>query len=164
MLTALVCLMLVAAEQAKPPAPAAPANQPAGIYDVKRLGLGTAFTVVVAFAAENCAPCRQSIPFYKTLLSLPRMDGKAGRLVVVATDGVWPVKNILDPNKLEPHRLTSGPYPARRLPGVTAAPTVVLIDRTGTTVGKWEGPLSAGDQEAIVKAINRLGASKGRQR
>lgn len=149
--------------QTKRPLPPAPKNPYAKPYDIKGLGLGTEATVVVAFAAERCAPCTQGIPFYKRLLSLPRMDGKARRLVVVAVDGLWPVKDILDPNKFEPHRLTSGPYPAQRLPGVTRTPSLLLLDAAGSTVGKWEGGLSAAQQEEVIAAINNLAVRKGKQ-
>lgn len=71
-------------------------NPLAGSYDIKRLGLGTRATVVVAFAADDCKACAEAIPFYKTLLKVPGMDGSTRRLIVVAMDGVWPVKDITD--------------------------------------------------------------------
>jgi hypothetical protein len=143
--------------------PPLPRNPYAGPYDVKGLGLGTEATVVVAFASDRCPECRNAIPFYKRLLALPRMDGKTRRLIIVATDGLWPVKDVLDPQKLEPNRLTSGPYPGRTLPGVTKTPAVMLLDPRGKTVGIWEGALSSAQQEAIVAAINKLTPPKGRQ-
>ena len=160
----LVLLALVAGEaaaQGKPPLPAPPKDPHAGPFDMKRLGLGTEATVVVAFAAEQCAPCRQAIPFYKRLLALPRMDGNALRLIVVATDGLWPVKDVLDSQRFEPHRLNSGPYPARRLPGVSGTPALLLLDRAGKVVRVWEGPLSGAQQQEIIDAINKLTPGKG---
>lgn len=130
-------------------------NPLSGAYDIKRLGLGKRSTVVVAFEAEGCRACTDAIPFYKSLLKLPGMDGATRRLVVVAMDGVWPVKDITGKQGLEPHRLTSGPYPAGRLPGVTKAPTVLVLDGKGAQVGRWEGPLSEAQRKEIIAAVSR---------
>lgn len=160
----LVLLALVAGEaaaQGKPPLPPPPRDPHAGPYDMKGLGLGTEATVIVTFASEDCAPCVQAIPFYKRLLALPRMDGKARRFIVVAVDGLWPVKDVLAPHAFEPHRLTTGPYPARRLPGVVRTPALLLLDRAGRTIRVWEGPLSSAQQQEIIAAINRLTPGKG---
>ena len=130
-------------------------NPLAGPYDTKQLGLGTRATVVVAFAADDCKACAEAIPFYKTLLKVPGMYGSTRRLIVVARDGVWPVKDITDKQAFEPHRLTSGPYPAGRLPGVTKAPTVLVLDENGAPVGKWEGPLTDVQQKEVIAAASR---------
>lgn len=148
------------AAQRKPPPPENPYGKP---YDIKGLGLGSEATVIVAFAAERCPECRRAVPFLRRLLALPRMDGKVRRLIVVATDGVWPVKDLLDPLKFEPHRLTSGPYPVRSLPGVTRTPAVLLLDPAGRIVGKWEGELSRPQEAEIVKALDALASMKGKQ-
>lgn len=130
-------------------------NPLAGPYDITRLGLAKRATVVVAFAAEDCKACADAIPFYKSLLKLPGMDGSTRRLIVVAMDGVWPVKDITDKQAFEPHRLTSGPYPAGRLPNVTRAPTVLVLDEKGTQIGKWEGPLTEAHRKEIIAAASR---------
>lgn len=130
-------------------------NPPSEPYDIKRLGLGKRATVVVAFAADDCNACTDAVPFYKTLLKIPGMDGSTRRLIIVAMDGVWPVKDITDKQRFEPHRLTSGPYPAGRLPGVTKAPTVLVLDEKGTQVGKWEGALSDAQRKEIIAAASR---------
>lgn len=169
MIATLMLIPVSAAEQGgrvgqrgRPPSPVlkAPASGP---YDIKGLGLGSDKTLVVVFAAERCPDCRTAIPFYRKLMALPRMDGKVRRLVIVAMDGLWPVKEILDPAKLEPHRLTSGPYPGQKLPDVTKAPTVLLLDRAGKTIGKWEGALSAAQQEEIVQAVSKSTSGRGEQ-
>jgi len=131
------------------------ANSMSGPYDIKSLGLGKRATVVVAFAAGDCKACTDAIPFYKSLLKISGMDGATRRLVVVAMDGVWPVKDITDKQKFEPHRLTSGPYPARRLPGVTRAPTVLVLDEKGEQIGKWEGQLTDAQHKQIIAAVSR---------
>lgn len=150
--TAVVWLLLVALADAQqkpkkllkqPPKPTS--------YDARSVGLGKLSTVVVIMAS-GCKACFDAVPFYKRLLALPGMDGKARRLVVVAMDGVWPVKYKTDAVQFTPHRLTSGPYPGLNFPGVKEAPTIVVLDAAGKQRGAWAGPLTAEQQKAVIAA------------
>ncbi|MEX2270145.1 MAG: hypothetical protein WD690_01650 [Vicinamibacterales bacterium] len=128
-------------------APAAPVKP----YDIRALKLGTLSTIVIALESD-CKPCFDSIEFYKRLMNLPGMDGSKRRVVVVAMDGVWPVKKRTDALSFKPHRLTSGPYPGRDLPGVKAAPTILVFDRAGKQRGVWTGPFTPVQQKAVIAA------------
>ncbi|MDQ3068835.1 MAG: hypothetical protein M3R55_03790 [Acidobacteriota bacterium] len=150
--TAGLWLLLAVAGGAQQPKKKLPKPPPMPTsYDVKGLGLGKLSTVVVAMASD-CKACLDAVPFYKTLLALPGMDGKARRLVVVAMDGVWPVKFKTDAAKFTPHRLTSGPYPGLDFPGVRRAPTIVVLDAAGKQRGAWAGPLTPEQQKAVIAA------------
>jgi hypothetical protein len=124
-----------------------------GPYDMKRLGMGSKATAFIILEDAGCAPCVQSVPFYKSLMKLPEMDGKVRRVVVLAKSGVWPVKDMTDAQGFTPHRLNSGPYPRGTIPGITVAPTIVVFDGTGVQRGKWEGKLSAASQKAVIAAL-----------
>lgn len=127
----------------------APLRQP---YDVRELGLGTESTVVIAISSD-CKVCVESIEFYKALTTLPGMDGKARKVVAVAMNGVWPVQDVVGPLGFKPHRLTSGPYMMRSLPGVSEPGTVLVLDAQGNQRGKWVGRLSPRQEEEIIKAL-----------
>lgn len=150
--TVVVWLLLVAlgAAQQKPKKLLKQPPKPTS-YDVRNLGLGKLSTVVVVMAS-TCKACFDSVPFYTRLLALPGMDGKARRLVVVAMDGVWPVKFKTDAMQFTPHRLTSGPYPGLNFPGVKDAPTIVVLDAAGRQRGVWAGLLTAEQQKAVIAA------------
>lgn len=124
-------------------------------YDPKTLGLGTEATIVIAMST-TCTSCIESMEAYKRLTALPGMDGKGRRVVAVAMDGVWPLKDLADPLGFKPHRLTSGPYPRTHLPGVSEAGSVLLLDRDGKARGKWVGRLSADMERNIVSALAAL--------
>lgn len=126
-----------------------------GPYDLKTLGLGKKATAFIVLGDQDCKDCVASMGFYKSLMKLPGMDGTERRVVVIAKDGVWPVKIVTDAHGFLPHHLTSGPYPRRPVPGVTKAPAIVVLDAKGKERGKWEGLLDASQQKAIVAALTK---------
>lgn len=115
------------------------------------VGLGKQMTVIVVMAPD-CAPCVQALPFYQRLISMPNMDGVIRRLVVIAQNGVIPMKRVLDANKFTPHALTSGPSAAHE---ITQLPTLVLLDGHGHRVKTWSGPLTTAQEAEVVAAIGR---------
>jgi hypothetical protein len=82
------------------------AAQPADPFASVALGKGITVFIVIS---PNCPACLEQMAFYKQLLNLPRMDGKDGKLIVLAQQGVIPVGKVLDDQGLKPHLLTSGP-------------------------------------------------------
>lgn len=121
--------------------------------ELKLLGIGTKATAFIILEGADCVPCVGSVPFYKSLMKLPGMDGKVRRVVVLAKSGVWPVKNMLDAQGFTPHRLNSGPYPRGTITGITVAPSIVVVDGKGVQRGKWEGELSADRRKAVIAAL-----------
>jgi hypothetical protein len=124
-------------------------------YDIRtsRVALGRELTIIVIFGSD-CPACVQSAPFYKKLLELPTMDGTAKRLVIMATDGIWPVKKLLDAHGLSPHQLIS--YPLSRKWDVPAEPpTLVAFDGSGARLGLWAGQLTTGQQEQVLSVAAR---------
>lgn len=126
-----------------------------GPYDIKNLKLGKLSTAIIVLGADTCKDCIASMSFYKSLMKLPAVDGSARRVVVVAMDGVWPVKNITDAHGFTPHHLTSGPYRRRTVAGITKAPTILVVDGKGAQRGKWAGALTAAQQKEIIAALNK---------
>ena len=120
-------------------------------FSLSSVGLGKQRTVVLVLATD-CEPCTASIPFYKTLLNRPIMDGTEGRLIVLSTNGAVPVKQMLEKHNLRPHRLLSYPMTATiEIP--PDAPGVYVLDAEGRRVGSWRGSLSDGQKGEVVKAI-----------
>jgi hypothetical protein len=116
------------------------------------VGLGTEATVLVV-VSPDCVACVESMDFYKSLLRLSRMDGFVRRLVVIAQDGVIPMKRILDSHDLKPHRLTSGPAEAQQIPVV---PTLIILDAAGRRQGTWVGRLTAAQEMDVVNTIGKM--------
>jgi hypothetical protein len=120
-------------------------------FDVKTLRLGTVSTVVIVLESD-CDPCFQPVEFYKRLMKMKAMDGKKRKVIVVAMDGVWPVKDRAKAAGFAPHGTTSGPYPDLEWPAVKTAPTILVLDGSGKQRGVWVGPFDVGKQKAITAA------------
>lgn len=123
-------------------------------YDLTRLGVGKEATVIVVFS-EQCVECTAALPFYKRLLSLPKMDGTVRRFVVVAPEGVVPASDAIAAAGLKPHRISSGPSPAAPPLPVKSMPAVIVLDAGGKIAGTWEGKLSASKETTIVTLIEQ---------
>ena len=116
------------------------------------VGLGDKVTVLV-FLEPDCAACVESMAFFKRLMTIPGLDGKAGRVVVIARNGVIPVKDLIDAAGFKPHRLTSGPAGAAA--AVQSVPAVLLLDGAGQRAGLWNGQLTEKQQQEVTELITR---------
>jgi hypothetical protein len=81
------------------------------------------------------------------------MDGVRKRLVVLATDGAWPVKRALDAKGFKPHRLTSYPRLVNTLEVPDRPPSILVVDGAGMRLGMWSGPLSPDQEKEVLAAI-----------
>jgi hypothetical protein len=115
------------------------------------VGLGKEATVLIVISPD-CQPCLESIAFYKKLLALPRMDGTARRLVILAQNGVIPVKRLLDEQNFKPHGLTSGPAATHEIQDL---PTLIVLDPSGKRRGNWTGKLTAKQEAEVLASIGK---------
>ena len=104
---------------------------PPEYHNIRDYGLGSQRTVVIAFSAE-CQPCKESVPFYKRLLSTNGMDGKRNRFIVLSTDGVVPVEGVLTKAGFKPHAIISYPRQSKLRELSDQAPELVILDAAGS--------------------------------
>ena len=121
--------------------------------DIRKLGLGSASTAVIAVTGD-CSACVESVDFYKRLMALPAVDGQSRRVVVVAMDGAMPARRLFEPHGFKPHSLTSGPYKFKEIAGVSQPGTILVLDAAGNQRGKWVGPLTASQEQEVIRAMN----------
>lgn len=120
--------------------------------DWSPVGLGERVTVLI-FLEPECPACIGSMPFLKRLMTIRGLDGKAGRLIAIARNGVIPVKALIDEQGFKPHRLTSGPAGAAT--AVHSAPAVLVLDGAGKRAGLWSGRLTNEQQREVIELIAR---------
>jgi hypothetical protein len=123
-----------------------------GSPNIQRVGLGTERTVILVLGSE-CGPCWETLDFYRTLLGAPGMDGKQKRLVVLASDGVWPVKRVIDAKQFTPHRLTSYPRVENTIELPDQPPGILVVDGKGVRLGMWTGRLTPRQESEVLAAI-----------
>lgn len=129
------------------------ATQPADPF--ASVGLGKSVTVFIV-VSPNCPTCLEQMAFYKQLMSLPGMDGKDGKLIVLAQQGVIPVGKMLDEQGLKPHLLTSGPAETHE---IRELPSLFILDARGKRIGTWPGKLT---DEQKTKILTTIGAKANR--
>jgi hypothetical protein len=115
------------------------------------VGLGKEVTVLLVLSPD-CIPCRNSMGFYRRLIALPQMDGRLGRIVVLAQGGVVPMNRVLDESGFKPHGVTSGPAATHEIRDL---PFVVVLDRAGRRQGSWSGVLTLAQEEEVVARVKR---------
>ena len=113
------------------------------------IDLGTDATVLVVMAWD-CPPCLASLPFYKSLLALPGMDGQERRLVVLAQRGVVMMDIELKARQFKPHLVSSGPRATHDVP---VLPTVIVVGADGRRRGLWAGSLTPAQEKEVLAAV-----------
>ena len=131
-----------------------PIPPPPEYHDIRSYGLGNELTVVIAFGAE-CEACKESLPFYKRLLSANGMDGKRNRFVVLSTDGVAPVTVVLERAGFKPHAVISYPRQSKLRELSDQAPELVILDASGRPLRTWRGRLSSTQETEVLELLSK---------
>lgn len=116
---------------------------------------GSTVTVAVLYSA-SCDDCDASVPFYRRLASETGIDGKTGKLTVVADGGIAPVAITIQKHVdgFRPHHVVS--YPTDDRFEVTRFPTLAVFDGQWRKRGEWRGRLSASDEAAVLEVIRAI--------
>ncbi len=106
---------------------------------------------VILFARSNCGACEAAMPFHQSLVTLIAAHPTARIVLVSPIDRTreLPYAHALG---LGDDALVPWPTPA---PRVQAAPTIVLVDRTGLILGAWEGASTDAARQEITAAITK---------
>ena len=110
-------------------------------------------SAIVFSLSTTCPYCKASAPFYQRLVNdvLPKM--RKG----IATVAFFP-QAISDAEDYVGHTLgvtfdsiqTGAPL------GISAIPTLMLVDESGKVVKAWIGQLAASGEEEVIRAISEL--------
>lgn len=155
----LMCVLVGAvAVQKLQPTPTIPTVQPRPsllavgqpIEALDDFELGKSGTLVIAFSSQ-CPYCIASVPFYKKLSAIPRMDGLDFRMIVLAMDGLDPVTDYLASAGLAPHTVAS--FPKARPLAIQGTPTVLLLEGDGRLKDSWVGQLTPEAEASILARV-----------
>jgi peroxiredoxin len=98
----------------------------------------------------NCDSCRESLPFFNSLVE--KLRGKPGdaRLITVFQDGEEQTRRYAEQSRLNVDTVFGVDF---KLLGLSALPSIILIDSTGTVLDFWIGKPSKDTEEQILKHL-----------
>ncbi len=132
-----------------------PANEPAQITPVgktvpmENIDWKSGKKTLIMYVSTTCHFCNESSPFYKRLVE-KYSDGKNIRLVAVMPQPVEEARTHLKNLGVNIQDVYSSPLSSI---GVTATPTLLLVDQNGVVSETWRGKLTS-DRETEV--LNKL--------
>ncbi len=105
---------------------------------------------LVTVVSTKCNYCTESLPFYRKLLEKQQAAQPATRVVAVFPNPKTEVEQYKHQNQLN---LESVPALNYSTLGVTATPTLILVDSTGRVVNFWIGKLSEAEEQEVIEAV-----------
>lgn len=112
-------------------------------------------TLVLALR-KGCHFCEDSAPFYQRLKTQQQQGGPDSSIVAVFPDTVDTVKEVVQAEGLRMHALAGVPLEKLK---VSATPTLLLVDRSGTVLKAWIGMLSPREELEVMRAMTAPTAS-----
>jgi thioredoxin-related protein len=104
---------------------------------------------LVLVLRKGCHFCEDSAPFYQRLNSQQQQGGSNSRIVAVFPDTNDAVKEVVQSEGLGFQALSG--VPLERL-NVSATPTLLLVDKSGTVLNAWIGMLSPRQELEVMRA------------
>lgn len=121
------------------------------IGEVKDLELADTPRTLLMVLSTECKYCIQSTPFYKTLSGMRESLAGRTRIVAIFPQDDQDVKAFLQEHHLEIDFRASVDF--EKL-GVSATPTLILLDSRRNILNSWLGSLSKGEQGEVAKTIS----------
>jgi hypothetical protein len=107
-------------------------------------------TLVLALNTQ-CKFCKESLPFYRKLLS----THSSNQIAVIFPNPDREVREFVEHAKLSVHALGDQDFSKFQIDGT---PTLVLVGRDGKVRDLWTGELSAASEKQVISAIQKGGA------
>lgn len=106
-------------------------------------------TLLVAMDA-SCDSCRESLPFFSTLVEKLRVKPSDARLITIFQGGDEQTRRYAEQSRLNVDTVFGVDFKQLAL---SALPSVILVDSTGTVLDFWLGIPSKDTEEQILKHL-----------
>lgn len=103
---------------------------------------------VVLYLSTTCRYCKESVPFYRRLLK-ERTNGSA-KVVALFTQPENEARSYLDLHGIKADDVISS---SLRPLGVTATPTVLLVNENGIVSNYWRGKLNEEKEAEVIASF-----------
>jgi len=110
---------------------------------------------------KGCHFCEDSAPFYQRLIAQQQPGGSNSTIVAVFPDTADTVKEVVQSEGMGVHALAG--VPLERLK-ISATPTLLLVDRSGTVLNSWIGMLSPRQELEVMRVMTTPTASGPKSR
>ena len=152
LLVALAVLSLFAANYfQRPPAPQAGLHNGTRIAQLPPLDYRSATQTMLIVMSVTCNYCQESTPFYRRLIEAAQQRSKELRLVMVFPNPAAEVKTYMEQQHLSAEAVSGADLKALK---VTATPTIILVDSSGSVADFWIGKLSSEGERQVLRAIS----------
>ena len=125
-------------------------DQPSTITDNPRLGLGSAERTLIMITASTCHFCRESLPFYRTMVTRARRAG--ARIVAVTAEDPDVNRTYLETAGVPVDAVVSASQADIPIRGT---PTLILVTRNGSVMKSWVGKLSGSHEAMLMGMLER---------
>jgi hypothetical protein len=105
---------------------------------------------LVLVLKKGCHFCEDSAPFYQRLAAHQRAEAKDVAIVAVFPDNPDAVREAVQTDGLVVHVLPGVPLEILK---VSATPSVLLVDKSGTVLNAWIGMLSPKQELEVMRAL-----------
>ncbi len=106
-------------------------------------------TLVLALNTQ-CKFCRESLPFYRRLLSTQGHSDRSNQITVIFPNADSDVRKFIEQAQLPVHAVAGQDFAKFQILGT---PTLVLVGRDGKVRALWAGQLSAAGEKEVISAI-----------
>jgi hypothetical protein len=106
-------------------------------------------TLVLALNTQ-CKFCRESLPFYRRLLSTQGHSDRSNQIAVIFPNTDSEVWEFVQQAQLSVHAVAGQDFAKFQISGT---PTLVLVGRDGKVRGLWAGELSEAGEKEVISAI-----------
>ena len=131
------------------------------IADALKVEYQTHSRTLILALDKNCTYCERSVGFYKRLLDAQATGAVNTQLVAALPNDDWEAEQYLRKQGLE--RLSHLPNARFSEMGITAVPTLILIDRMGRVLESWSGQLDEQREQQVLDAISNRTQAAGKR-
>lgn len=120
---------------------------------IANVNYGKADTTLVLALNTQCKFCRESLPFYRKLLSTPSASSQI-QIAIIFPNPDNEVREFVEQAKLSAHAIGGQDFSKFHIDGT---PTVILVGRDGKVRESWTGELSAAGEKEVLSAVEKGG-------
>jgi hypothetical protein len=107
-------------------------------------------TLVLALQ-KNCQYCKNSMPFYRTLMELRQTNKISAHIISMFSDPLDEARAVMNTEKIAVDVIGGIQWSNYKISGT---PTIILVDEQGRVVKSWVGQLPKDVEKEVVRTLS----------